>query len=70
MRARAEDNVFRAARLAALFLLFQSPSSHTTAELAEMYGVHQRTIQRDLLALQYAPFNVPLYNDERRWYRL
>lgn len=60
--------VDRAVRLVHLRDQFLAGSRHTARDLAQRYGVSQRTIERDLLDLQSEPLRVPLVQDiEWRW---
>lgn len=57
----------KAARLIAEIQLLET-RAYTAAELAQTLGVHKRSIQRDLAALQAEPLYVPLtVDDEWRW---
>lgn len=53
----------KAVRLVALMRLFEQRRSWSSAELAKRLGVHQRTMQRDLLDLQSYPLYFPLVED-------
>jgi predicted DNA-binding transcriptional regulator YafY len=55
----------RAARLHVMARLLRA-RSRTAEELADLMGVSLRTIQRDLMTLQTAPFYMPLVR-EVRW---
>ncbi len=49
-------------------LLYRNPRGYRAAELAQLCGVHQRTIERDLEDLQAEPFYLPLVQEEGwRW---
>lgn len=59
----------RALRLVALQTLFyQRPAGYRASELAQQFGVSQRTLNRDLVELQGYPFWLPLVQDsDWRW---
>lgn len=51
--------------------LFRTPRGYRTSELADLFNVGQRTINRDLQDLQSAPFRLPLVQEEApdwRWH--
>lgn len=48
-------------------LLYQQPEGYLASELAELMGVSQRTLNRDLLDLQGEPFRLPVQRDGWRW---
>lgn len=54
----------RSVRLLSMVRLFESGARVTTAQLARRYGVDQRTVQRDLLALQGEDIWLPLVEDD------
>jgi len=54
------DRLKRALRVDHIKDLFLAGWAGTTRDLAERYGVSQRTIQRDLADLQGEPFRLPL----------
>ena len=56
----------RAVRLIEMIRLLEERSWHKT-ELGERLGVSERTIERDLLAIQGEPLYVPLVRDGARW---
>jgi hypothetical protein len=57
----------RAVRLVRIPMLLQRERM-TARELAEVFGVSQRMISRDLLTLQAAPFSLHIERDGWRWY--
>ena len=58
----------RAIRLIQIIELLRDGCGYTTAELAERFGVSQRTIRDDLLVLQGEPFYMPLVCEDQRRY--
>lgn len=62
---KAERAVRRAVRLIRIPLLL-AEEPRRAAELAELFGVSQRTINRDIELLRSEPFNLPLVLD-REW---
>ena len=65
MADRALERALRIVQLRDMF--YEKPSGYASAELAERLGVTQRSIERDLEALQDEPFRVPLVRERRRW---
>ena len=65
--SEAVSHACRAVRLIEMIrLLRDRPLS--SVDLAERFGVSQRTVQYDLMALQSWPMYVPLYRDDAgRW---
>jgi len=62
------DTIKKSVRLVALIRRFATGGRYTARELAETFGVSQRSIQRDLLDLQSAPLRLPLVQDsEWKW---
>ncbi len=61
----------RSLRLIALQTLFyQRPAGYRASELAQQFGVSQRTLNRDLADLQEYPFWLPLVQDKNWHWRL
>ncbi len=60
----------RALRLIAMRDLFDAGARATARELAERYGVSQRTVSRDLADLQAEPLYYPLIMTGWRYQRM
>ncbi len=62
-----DDRLAKTERLISIWLLLaNNPGGYSIKDLAGRFGVHIRTVYRDMLALG-TDLNVPVYDDKGRW---